>query len=707
MSRFPYNFFEEYIFRTPLFSRKNFYDQFNKEILSENELREICSHSVFQEAIYLASPYLYEELNLWLHSEKDLTQKQHKKLINTILKYYGRMSTRCTPFGLFSGVGLGKFSKDKSILRIQSSTPTGLARDRKLDMHFLVGLSKKLTLIPEIKCQLLFFPNSSIYRVGDKLRYVEYEYHNGKREYIISSAPFSEELKRVLNFSLEGKTLLQISEIFVNDEITLEDATEFIEELIENQVLVSELEPNVSGNDFLDEIISVLGRIGAKKESSILNSIKEKLTELDLQVGNSIADYVEIEKLIHSFKIEYEQKYLFQADLYFQGKRFLSNHWKKELKNGISFINKITLLQKDTYLSKFKKAFYERFGTQEMPLSIVLDTEVGIGYKQDIQSKGVHPYLDDLQLPFSKDPQDLNITINPIHKILNDKLQEALLENQSVIELSDNDFKDFDENWDDLPDTISFMSEIISESGAEKLLLGGGGGSSAANLLGRFCSEKTEVQNLTKKIVQKEEVLYPDYVSAEIIHLPEARIGNIIRRPTLRRYEIPYLAQSVLPKENQITVDDLYISLRDNRVILRSKRLDKEVKPYLTNAHNYSSNSLPVYHFLCDLYSENKRNGLSFDWGSLKYIYKFLPRIEYKNIILSKAQWTINEKDINTLFLLIDDRLQFLSELKNWRSKRKMPSWVQWVQHDNTLTLNLENFDFAQLFVETVKKEIR
>lgn len=54
---------------------------------------------------------------------------------------------------------------------------------------------------------------------------------------------------------------------------------------------------------------------------------------------------------------------------------------------------------------------------------------------------------------------------------------------------------------------------------------------------------------------------------------------------------------------------------------------------------------------------------------------------------------------------MIDDKPQFLSELKNWRSKRKMPSWVQWVQHDNTLTLNLENFDFAQLFVVTVKKE--
>ncbi|AZA53292.1 lantibiotic dehydratase family protein [Chryseobacterium sp. G0201] len=701
MSRFPYNFFDEYIFRTPLFSRKNFSDQFNKEKLSEEELREICKDSIFQEAIYLASPYLYEEINLWLNSEKELSPKQHQKLINSILKYYGRMSTRCTPFGLFSGVGLGKFedsleSRDSDLEKI---------RDTKLDMHFLVGLSKSFTVIPEIKNQLLFFPNNSIYKVGDKLRYVEYEYNNGKREYIISSAPFSDYLEQVLHFSKEGKTILQIAKTLVNNEISLQDASEFIEELIENQVLVSELEPSVSGDDFLEVIISVLKRIGAEKETSTLISIKEKLLELDLKIGNPISVYTEIEKLIQSFQTEYEQKYLFQTDLYFQNEFQLPNYWKKELKQGFCFLNKMCLLQKDTSLEKFKKAFNERFEGEEVPLSYVLDTEVGIGYRQEVQSKGVHPYLDDLQLPFSKNVHDLTIKINPVHKILNDKLQEALFENQSVIKLNDEDFKDFEENWNDLPDTISFMSEIISESGLEKLVLSGGGGSSAANLLGRFCSEKSEVKNQTKKIVKKEEELNPDYILAEIIHLPEARIGNVIRRSSLRNYEIPYLAQSILPKENQISVDDLYISLRHDRLILRSKKLNKKVQPYLTNAHNYYTNSLPVYHFLADFSSQNVRTNLYFNWGGLAQLYKFLPRIEYKNIILSKAQWTINQNDIQTLLISIDHKKEFLDELKNWRLKRKIPSWIQWVKHDHTLTLNLENYDLAQLFIETVKTE--
>ncbi|STD11463.1 Lantibiotic dehydratase, C terminus [Chryseobacterium carnipullorum] len=214
----------------------------------------------------------------------------------------------------------------------------------------------------------------------------------------------------------------------------------------------------------------------------------------------------------------------------------------------------------------------------------VLDAETGIGYKQGASAKGLHPYLEDLKLPASKKKQNRSIHMNSLVSILNEKLQDALLYHLEKIELSDKDFDTFEENWDDLPDTQSFLTEIISEGHQEKLFINSSTANSGANLLGRFHSEKSEIRNLAKAIACKEKELNPGYITAEIIHLPEARIGNIIRRPTLREYEIPYLAQSVLPLENQIPVDDLYISLKNDRIVLRSKRLNKEVKPYLTNA---------------------------------------------------------------------------------------------------------------------------
>jgi len=701
MALFPYQFFDEYVVRTPLFSYKNFHEKANNYYISDDELKVICNTAVFQEAIYLASPYVYNELIKWVNSEKEFSSKEFQKLKTTILKYFSRASTRCTPFGLFSKVGLGTFNNE---LNNYSSAHEKI-RDTKLDTHLLIGLVQHFLQVPEIRNQLLFFPNNSIYTVGNKIRFVEYEYTKEKREYIISSAPLSEVLYHVLNFSFEGKTLQQIAESIVDDEITEEEAIEFIEELICNQVLVSELESVISGTDYLEKIISVLERIEEEKEINILNSIKKKLNRLDQNIENSILNYFEIESLIKSFKIEFKPNYLFQTDLYENKTLNLSAFWKKELKKGISFLNKINFSQKETHLEKFKKAFYDRFETQEVSLNYALDTEVGIGYRQDAVTKGLYPYLEDLELPSFHEKSNLKIELDPIQQILNENLQDALTHGQYIINLPDEYFLDFEENWDDLPDTISFMAEIISENNSEKLFLNGSDGCSAGSLLGRFCSEKSGIQNLTKEIANKEEELNSDYILAEIIHLPDARIGNVIRRPTLRQYEIPYLAQSVLPKENQILIDDLFISLKNNRIVLRSKRLNKEVKPYLTNAHNYSANSLPVYHFLCDLHSQNIRSGLYFNWGDLKYIYNFLPRVEYKNIILSKASWKITKKEIKKFLLLISDKDQLLSELKKWRKLKQIPQWVQWVKSDNKLTVNLENYDLIKMFIDSVKNE--
>ncbi|WP_143883102.1 lantibiotic dehydratase family protein [Chryseobacterium binzhouense] len=703
MPQFPYQFFQEFAVRTPHYSQKDFHKKISKEKLSESDFREICINPIFQEAIYLASPELYKKMSQWLLSEKDFAFKNVQKLHHTILKYYIRMSTRATPFGLFSGIGLGSF--DKSDLKTSVSRKL---RDTKLDMHFLVSLGRKLGNTKEIRRQLIYFPNNSIYKVGKRIRYIEYEYVNRKRDYIISSAPFSEELFHLLAFSKKGKTIQQIAQSLVAEEISYTEAEEFVEELIENQVLVSELEPVVSGENYFDHIISILDKVETSRETKILKEIKEKLLQLDQAIGNPISEYQKIESLIQFLNTEYEQKYLFQTDLYFQNKFYVCPDTKKKIKEGIIFLNKINSYNKNTYIEEFKKAFAERYESEEISLSLVLDTEIGIGYRQNTQTRGVHSYLEELKIPRSRNKDELEFTLTPFQEVLNQKIQKASLENQLIIEFSDEDVKDFEEKWEDLPKTFSVMAELISENNKEKLSLGGIGGSSAANLLGRFCSEKSKVQDLTKKITDKEEQLQTDnnVILAEIIHLPDSRIGNIIRRPTLRKYEITYLAQSVVSEERRVFVNDLYISLQNDHLILRSKKLNKKVIPFLTNAHNYqNSSSLPVYNFLCDLSSQNKRRSLHFNWGALSRLYRFLPRVEYKNIILSKAKWSITEQEIQSLQIFDNkEEKKIVSEIQNWRIKRNIPQWIEWVQSDNILPINLGNSDMIKIFLEIILK---
>lgn len=704
MPRFPYVFFDNFVVRVPLLPYKEFQEIFS-ESTNDEKLQEIFERSIFTESIYLASSDLYQEVEKSVNRGTGIIRNSQSRLKNTLLKYFNRMSNRCTPFGLFSGVTIGHFDKIESFPKRYSDWQK--MRETKIDMNFLVSLSQHLLSIPDVKKQLLFVPNNSIYKIGNRIRYIEYETKGMNREYSISSAPFSKELERILDFSKNGKTVSQLSTFIKNEEVSSDEVLEYIEELIVNRVLVSELKPNISGIDFLDSIITVLNRIEAQKEKSILDAIKSKVNELDNYFENKISSYTEIEKLVAGLNVKYEQKYLFQTDLYFDNKVTLSYEWKRELKKGISFLNKITLSNfQNTHLEKFKTAFYERFGDEEIPLAFALDIETGIDYRQDIQAKDLHPYLEDLELPLAQGKKNLELRLNPFHIILNEKLQEASLDKKYSIKLLDEDFFGFEENWNDLANTLYFMVEFVSINSDKKMVLNFGG-ADAGKLLARFCSEKSDINSLIKQISQKEKEFSPDSILAEIIHLPEARIGNILRRPQIKEYEIPYIAKSLLPKENQIPIQDLYLSVKNEKLVLRSKSKNKEVIPSLTNAHNYSSNSLPVYHFLCDLGNQNIKPVLYFDWGDLGSIYHFLPRIEYANMILSRARWKIDANEIRSFLLLLKDsnKENTIIQVENWRKKRQIPQWIQWTKLDNTLVINLKNWDLVNLFFLSVKNE--
>lgn len=220
--------------------------------------------------------------------------------------------------------------------------------------------------------------------------------------------------------------------------------------------------------------------------------------------------------------------------------------------------------------------------------------------------------------------------------------------------------------------------------------------------MGRFCNGNTDIQKLTKKIIKKEQEYHNDKILAEIVHIPQSRTGNILRRPVLRNYEIAYLANSGTEKENTIELNDLFVSVRNDEIKLYSKKLNKEVIPCLSNAHNFSNNSLPVYHFLCDLQGQNTRPIFSFSWGILESHYNYFPRVEYKEIILSKAKWHIAKEEMAPFFKLIGKDL--LEAFSLWRSNRGIPYLVNWINSDNTLLLNFQTEIGIQLFLKSAGK---
>jgi len=696
-----YQHFSKYVLRAPLFPLSFFYGLTENKSISESDLKEVCQSTIIKEALFLASPSLYKEFQKWMNDEIK-HQEDKERICHTILKYISRMSSRCTPFGLFAGTAIGTFDKETTVQLFSNSQHH---RHTRLDMNYLVALSQDLIKEEQIREQLHFYPNSSIYRAGDQLRYVEYVYENSRRTHHIVGVSFSEYLELILNKAQEGALLSELAGLLVDDDITYSAASGFIEELVDSQLLISELEPSVSGPEFMDQMLKVLEKLqGVSTIVEILKQVQQKLQALDDNIGNTAQDYIDLSEMLKPLKTGFELKYLFQTDMSLSSvNNSLNQQVVGKVKKVLRLFNKLSVAPKETFISQFGAAFSERYESREVPLAKALDVELGIGFVQNQDSGDVSPLIDDLVVGARNNNSGTTVQLTRPQMMLQKKLIQAIGKQEEIIVLNDADVMGFEEQWDDLPDTMSTMIEIVKEEDKEKIIIGSVGGSSAANLLGRFCHGEAALEHYVNEIIAVETKINKNKILAEIVHLPESRVGNILMRPAFRNYEIPYLAKSVLPVENQILIDDLFISVQRRSVKLRSKKHNKEVVPHLTNAHNYSSNALPIYQFLANMQTEGKRSGLGFNWGGYERNYDFIPRVEYHDMILFPKTWNIKKNEVITL--IQNEKKEDFEEMVNaFCLKRNLPQFVLLKDGDNELLINMKNSTSVKMLLSTIKK---
>lgn len=337
-----------------------------------------------------------------------------------------------------------------------------------------------------------------------------------------------------------------------------------------------------------------------------------------------------------------------------------------------------------------------------MPLLVALDPEIGIGYPVENNRKDMSPFLNGFTLPGKLNSYQ---KINYIESVI---LKKIIEQNNLLveIELKDEDFENTKENWDDLPDTFSVFFEIIKDNKKATLIrFKAVGNTSAANLLARFAYTDKRIDDFLSELVRKEQSLYPNSILMEIVHLPDSRVGNVLYRPHLRNYEFVYLANSSMPPDKIIYASDVMISLKNGKLILRSKRLNKDLFPCLTNAHNYSLSIIPVYRFLCDMQCQNKCTSLIFDMNFLYNELSYIPRIRYKRTILALATWNVQTEEIKHLIPIKEDK-DLLCQANSWRVKKKIPIYSLLSDFDNNLFVDWTDASCLCAFLSLVKNRI-
>ncbi|TND05105.1 MAG: lantibiotic dehydratase [Bacteroidetes bacterium] len=644
----------------------------------------------FREALFLASPDFFRELD-------GQGGQFNRKLSTALYKYAARAMTRATPFGLFAGVGIVSWGEGHFLRG-------PVSRNTRLDMNYICSLGQQLAEKKYLKEKLRYFPNNSIQDCNGSIRYVEYRYKDTVRSSHMTAVEKNEYLLLVLEACRNGKTIPELCSVLCSEDVEEEEALGFIDELIDSRLLTSEIEPNVTGRFFYDRLLDVLEDVRDEEAAGVLRVLKEvkkQLEEADDRLLNDISVYENMKSALEGLPVKFDTRYLFQSDLFFPAAQGgPSRMYKKELLAVFHALVRLAPAQENSRLREFKERFTARYEDRELPLSEVLDEESGIGF-------GGHggtysPFVEGIAPPGNSGNGDLRW--NELTRFLHRKLTATLANQSMEYRLTDEDLEKFPPGYDDLPDTIAVYFKIIDNVNG-KLQVNACGGPTAAGLISRFAAGNSDVEALAKDITRYEQQLRQEDLLAEVVYLPENRTGNILHRPLLREYEIPYLTRSGVADDYTIPLSDLLVSVVNNRVVLRSRKLGKRIYPRLTTAHNHIQFGLPAYRFLCALQSDGLRNSLGFSWGALAENYRFLPRVVYRDVVLFPATWQLKKEDCSPLFSDEDWRLR----AQKFRDALQLPEELAIAENDNLLYIRLDDETAVQLLTDTIgrRQEIK
>lgn len=696
--------FDHFVVRTPTFSS----DLLKTGLNNEFALNKFINNEIFEEAIFISSMSLYREMHKFINGDIR-SGKKDDKLVQTLYKYATRISTRCTPYGLFACCSVGKIDINSNY-KIEKD----IYRDIKLDAIIINKISTRLQNDQLIKYNILYYPNTTIYRIGARLRYIEYQVSHGQKEFKISEVAYSPILGEILKKANFGINLSVIADFLRNKEYSEMDISNFIEDLINSQVLVSELFDLFTVEDQLKKIISLVDNIPYDNE--IRKCLMNLSDQFDLinssNVDKFLSHYKEIITSLEKQDLAVGENVFFHIDSFRKTSAFtISNKVVDQIKNAINLLLSISDYhhppKEFSNINKFKDEFYIRYGDSNVPLLEALDVESGLGYPIGKHTNVYSPLLDNIDFPQVDNFGDTQSNHNKVHLFLLKKIIDSHLKGEEDIILTDAEVKSLfssEIRKKDLPKTLSVLLEIIKDvKDSELTVFFKGIDVGATKYLSRFSRGNKEILDLVTHVAKKEQELNTQAKLVEVIHSPGVRVDNVLSKPHLRDYELLFLSLSDNTESKTIPISDIYICVKNDKLVLFSKKNRIEIIPCLSSAIAYDYNTLPIYHFLGDFEYYIQKPIVPFNWGSLQSQFDYLPRVMYgTNIILSPRIWNIDVNQIRPL-LSIENSCDLIQKIKTWRSRMNIPKLVTISDRDNDLLIDFSNQKSIGILLTLIK----
>ncbi|MVT11408.1 lantibiotic dehydratase [Chitinophaga tropicalis] len=682
-----YAFFPDLAVRNPTFSHVHYF--------SSADFDQLLQQDMFRAALYLASADFYSELEKRGFEYEKLSNAQK----NTLRKYFNRACFRPTPFGAFSSItSVGWTGAEDGIRFREEKVNTHL----KLDYQPSLKLCEKI-LETEAGGMMRYRTNASLYKIFQHFRYIKYSVDDQqlKRSFSIISLMENEMISKVVDFCKSGRLQSEITGFLLEktryDRNVIES---FVEQLIGEQIILPEWGGNITGEGCLEELLEHLSVQGLQSER--IESVRSVLSEINMAAGQPqylqacrqqlgmLLDETEMGKNIFYAVTERNN-----------AEGGINNKYQQMILDGLYCLDKLVPFYGNTELENFKQAFTAKFEGREIPLLVALDPEAGIGYEnQEAIVYGEGALLKDIHFDSVNQEREEYLQWTAGHALLLNKLhqqhenrdyRQLLLteEDIAVIKPSGRDYE--------LPPSISTIFRIHNEF----VYLESAGGASATSLIGRFSSFGDNFLSMARKIAEREQSLNKNVIFAEIAHICDMHAANINRRKHIRQYELPVVTVSTLGEEQQLALSDIFISVRNNEIILRSKKLNAVIIPRLSSAFNHRNGSLPLFRFLCDLQYQGLKSSFKLELNNFFPGLRFYPRVVYKQTILSLATWYLSASDFS--FLRTTDPARWYEQFNKLATSINLPRYFALTQYDNHLVFDRNDHEEVLLFLDAVR----
>ncbi len=618
-------------------------------------------NQIFQEAIAVASFDLHNSLkNFELLKEKD-----KKKIFLSLVKYLIRMSSRTTPFGLFSSVGWGNFASKTSISFDVKYLKKKARFSMEMFKHIIDSFHNKKEIVQNLKVMInpqIIFNNKRAYLYNNNI--ISFDDNisiniSSAFEFIVEKAS-----SPIKYFLLEEKLIKHFSEQEKFKSIN------YLWQLFNLKFLVSQLQ---DPNSFLDPSSGYFNNIASsdndfKVSLETIGSINQFIEEFNKSInGKGIYDLEMMRK--YSSMLDQKIKYPFMIDsFYCKNDIFLDKNIQLAIEKAVNIYLQFQLETRyPKQLNDFHKYFIEKYGTDRLVsfFEIVGDQNVrNLFYEiEEIDPKFV--LINSLlSLQINKKEIDIEKILNHLPFIDEEKINSFPASVELFFELATAGKKDIENG-----NFLLICKGLSPQAGAT---------------FGRFLYlwEDKKINELRNLIIEEEKAnSHLKFIQSSFL-LESSQAANVSNTLKLREEHL-YLHYTDLD-ENTIKLKDIYIYADTQKFFLVSKKYKEKL--IFTPSVMTNPVHLPLpYRFLLFL-SQCHFLSISEFLQSFFKNHSFTPRIKYKNIIFSLAKWRFTFSVLN---LDSEASKKTASDaLKNAFIKNKVPHRIQLSQHDNNLILS-------------------